>query len=241
MTQPLAPGVFAKALQERRESERRRRRMIWGGIGGAVVLLALVVYLVAFSPVLAARQVAVNGTTLLSVDQVTQAAAVELGVPLARQDTAAIAARVGDLAPVREVSVSRSYPDTVTIDVTERTLTYQLAGAGAVDWVDDEGIVFNSTPAATDGVIQVSAGEADDRLRRDIATVVTGIPDAVRPLVSLITAEAVDGITLELSDGRTVVWGSADESDLKGEVLAALLSVEAEVYDVSAPRHPTTR
>ena len=56
------------------------------------------------------------------------------------------------------------------------------------------------------------------------------------------TAEAVDRITLTLEGGRTLVWGSAEESELKAEVAAALFaSVEAEVYDVSAPRHPTTK
>ena len=33
----------------------------------------------------------------------------------------------------------------------------------------------------------------------------------------------MDQISLVLRDGRTVVWGSADESDLKAEVLAVLL------------------
>lgn len=215
--------------------------MIWGGVGGAVLLVVVTVYVVAFSPLLATRQVVVVGTSLLSPDEVTSKAAVELGVPLARQDTAAIAARVQELAPVREVHVARDFPSTVSIDVTERTLAYQLVRKGSVDWVDDDGVVFNSSPAATKGVVQVEAGDSDERLRRDIATVVGSIPDAVRPAVGLVRADAVDSISLTLTDDRQVVWGSADESELKGEVLAALLSVEAKVYDVSAPRHPTTK
>lgn len=59
---------------------------------------------------------------------------------------------------------------------------------------------------------------ADDELRRDIATVAANIPDDLRPQVSLLTAEAVDRIDFTLSDDREIVWGSAEESQLKGDV-----------------------
>ncbi|WP_077347459.1 cell division protein FtsQ/DivIB [Tessaracoccus flavescens] len=241
MTQPLPPGAFAKALQDRREAERRRRLIIWGSVAGLVVVLGVGIWLALFSPVFAARQVVVDGTELLTPEQVTEAAAVELDVPLLRQDTEAIAQRVRDLAPVLDVEVHRDLPDTVRLDVTERELVYQLVRDEAVSWVDRDGVVFNTTPKPTAGVVQVKSDDADDRLRRDIATVVANIPDDLRPQVSLLTAEAVDRIGFTLSDDREIVWGSAEESQLKGDVLAALLDVEAKVYDVSAPRHPTTK
>jgi cell division protein FtsQ len=51
----------------------------------------------------------------------------------------------------------------------------------------------------------------------------------------------VDQISLVLKDGRKVVWGSADQSDTKADVLATLLAgVQAQVYDVSVPSKPTT-
>ncbi|AQP52424.1 hypothetical protein BW733_02095 [Tessaracoccus flavescens] len=237
----MPPGAFAKALQDRREAERRRRLIIWGSVAGLVVVLGVGIWLALFSPVFAARQVVVDGTELLTPEQVTEAAAVELDVPLLRQDTEAIAQRVRDLAPVLDVEVHRDLPDTVRLDVTERELVYQLVRDEAVSWVDRDGVVFNTTPKPTAGVVQVKSDDADDRLRRDIATVVANIPDDLRPQVSLLTAEAVDRIGFTLSDDREIVWGSAEESQLKGDVLAALLDVEAKVYDVSAPRHPTTK
>ena len=241
MTQPLPPGAFAKALQDKREAERRRHWIIWGSVAGLVVVLGVGIWLALFSPVFAARQVVVDGTELLTPEQVTEAAAVELDVPLLRQDTEAIAQRVRDLGPVLDVEVHGDLPDTVRIDVTERELVYQLVRDEGVSWVDRDGVVFNTTPKPTAGVVQVKSAGADDRLRRDIATVVANIPDDLRPQVSLLTAEAVDRIGFTLSDDREIVWGSAEESQLKGDVLAALLDVEAKVYDVSAPRHPTTK
>jgi cell division protein FtsQ len=43
-----------------------------------------------------------------------------------------------------------------------------------------------------------------------------------------------------LSDGSEVRWGSAEESGLKADVLATLMSVPATTYDVSVPGLPTT-
>lgn len=241
MSQPLAPGAFAKALQDKRRGDRKRRWVLWGSIVGAVVLIGAAIYLFGFSPVFATHNVQVNGTSLLTEDEVREAAQVQLELPVLREDTGAIAERVRQLKPVRDVAVGRALPDTIVINVTERTLSYQVKEKDSVSWVDTEGVIYNTSPAGSDGVIQVSAPNADDRLRRDIATVVANLPDGVKADIESFSAKAVDRISFKLSGGREVVWGSAEESELKGQVLSALLSVEASVYDVSAPRDPITR
>ncbi len=241
MSQPLAPGAFAKALQDKRRGDRKRRWVLWGSIVGAVVLIGAAIYLFGFSPVFATHNVQVNGTSLLTEDEVREAAQVQLELPVLREDTGAIAERVRQLKPVRDVAVGRALPDTIVINVTERTLSYQVKEKDSVSWVDTEGVIYNTSAAGSDGVIQVSAPNADDRLRRDIATVVANLPDGVKADIESFSAKAVDRISFKLSGGREVVWGSAEESELKGQVLSALLSVEASVYDVSAPRDPITR
>jgi cell division protein FtsQ len=45
-----------------------------------------------------------------------------------------------------------------------------------------------------------------------------------------------------LRDGRQVLWGSAEQSELKARVLPELLAAQrAQVYDVSVPESPITR
>ncbi len=240
MTQPLPPGVFAKALQERRVRQRRRRVIGWSVGGGLLLLVVALVYAGWFSPWLTAQRVEVHGTSLLTPDEVVQAAEVEMDVPLLSQDLAAVRGRVAALPEVRDVTVGTQFPETVVIDVTERVVVYQRARDGGVDWVDSDGIVFRHTDDPT-GVIQVETDTDDQRLLADVATVVLALPDDVSAKVRSFQADAVDQIEFHLSGGRTVVWGSADESDLKAQVLTALLTVDASVYDVSAPLHPTTK
>ncbi len=240
MTQPLPPGVFAKALQERRVRHRRRRVIGWSVGGGLLLLVVALVYAGWFSPWLTAQRVEVHGTSLLTPDEVVQAAEVEMDVPLLSQDLAAVRGRVAALPEVRDVTVGTQFPETVVINVTERAVVYQRARDGGVDWVDSDGIVFRHTDDPT-GVIQVETDTDDQRLLADVATVVLALPDDVSAKVRSFQADAVDQIEFHISGGRTVVWGSADESELKAQVLTALLTVDASVYDVSAPLHPTTK
>jgi len=62
---------------------------------------------------------------------------------------------------------------------------------------------------------------------------------AVRRVDHVVLSSA-DSILLELRDGDQVRWGSAESSQQKAAVLAALLQIPATVYDVSVPEQPTT-
>ena len=73
------------------------------------------------------------------------------------------------------------------------------------------------------------------------ATVVALLPAPVAARAVSLTVESVDRIVIQLEAGRQLVWGSAEQSELKGQVAVALLTVEASLYDVSAPSHPATR
>lgn len=241
MNEALPPGEFAKALRRKRAVGRRRRYLVLGGIGGGLVLVLLVGYLLLFSSVFAAREVAVSGADRVSGDEVKAVAEVQMGTPLLRQDTAAIASRVESLAPVRSATVAFRWPSTVEIQVTERQAAFQRVTGGGYDLVDDEAAVFAHSDTPFDGVLPATVEGEDERLLMDVAIVAKALPKELRNQVTSLQAKSVDRITLTLSEGRQVVWGSADDSTLKAEVLAALLQVEAKVYDVSAPHNPTTR
>ncbi len=46
---------------------------------------------------------------------------------------------------------------------------------------------------------------------------------------------------MRLKDGTRVIWGSAQDSPLKSEVLDALLPLGGSEFNVSAPAFPTRR
>jgi cell division protein FtsQ len=237
------PGVAdatGPLLQRRRRSRRRLALRIVLGVL-ALALVGAGGWLVGFSSVLAAEKVEVTGTEMVSAGSVTRTAAVPLGTPLARLDVGDIAARVQTLAPVRSVQVERSWPHTVRIIVTERTPAYLVSAHGASTLVDDQGVAFATVSTPPDHLIRADVALTDPVLLRSVATVTQALPASVRGKVERIEAASPESIRLKLTGDREVVWGSADQSAVKGQVLAALITKKASVYDVSGPANPTTR
>ncbi len=234
-------GSFAQALEERKQSERRRQLLRWGVIAGIVAVLGFLVWLVTMSPVFRVHDVQVQGNELVTADEIRLAALVVPNSRMISLDTDGMEARVAELPAVRDVEVSRDLPSTVIIDVTERTAVFQRVEAGAFQWVDEQGVIFSTSQEPLGGVLQAVTAGKDSRVLQDVAEVVSHIPPELLSRVERVQAKAVDRITLELDEGDLVVWGSAEQSALKADVLEALLSVDAKLYDVSAPSHPTTK
>jgi cell division protein FtsQ len=229
-----------RLANKRRQRLRRRILMVSAAIG-AVAVVAGGVWVVYFSPVFAATTVSISGTSILTAADVTAAAQVPLGTPLARLDTGVIANRVKQLKAVADVTVSRSVPHGVKIVVKERTAVYAVSSGSGFDLVDASGVPYTSVVDAPAGLLVATVSGNDERLRKDVAIVVTALPKGLRDRAVLISAGSPDSIVIELSGGGEVVWGSAESSAQKAEVVAALLSVKASVYDVSSPSHPTTK
>ncbi len=228
--------------EQRRRHERRIRRIKRTLVVVLVIaLLAAAGWLVGFSPVLATERVAVSGTRLLSVDGVKKAAAVPLGLPLARQDTTAIAERVAGLAPVEVVTVDRSWPNTMSIKVVERTPLVAVKASGGYLLVDHTGVGFETASLLPAGVVEVGIASGNAPLLVDSGTIVSALPNALRDQVATITADAPDSFRVHLDSGLVVTWGSADESALKGQVALLLLKQKPKAIDVSAPHSPAVR
>jgi cell division protein FtsQ len=208
----------------------------------AVVLVAFVGWIAFFSSWLAATAVDVSGEETVSQQRILDAADVQLGVPLARLDLGEIEARVALVPVVAEVSVHRSWPHTVSIDITEREPIAAIHRAGSWWVMDGEGVEFRPTeaPDPTLPVVEVGAQVPDDALA-EVAGVIRALPTELMGEVRQISARSMDSIQLQLSGRRTIVWGSAAESDRKAEVVDVLLgTITASTYDVSVPDQPTT-
>lgn len=228
-------------LAIRRRTQRRRRWVRWLWLGLALAVLAGAVYLVGFSPLLAVAKVRITGIDVASKSEVTEAAAVELGTPLVRLDVAGIAQRVAGLPPVAEVTVTRDWPDQVTIAITEREARLMIPSGTGYLIADATGVVFDSTTSRPKGLIEVVGNPRDQQTLADAGTVFSSLSEKTREKVSVIQAGGRDSITLRLKDGTRVFWGSAEQSTLKAEVVDLMLEQEGSYIDVSAPSRPTRR
>ncbi len=247
MAESSRPERRSAQERSRRRFARRqwaRRWLTWRYVLVGVVVLAVLgggVYVVYFSEVLSVQGVEVTGQDTVSRDDLLQAAAVPTGGPLATVDLGAIQRRVENIDAVLSVAVTRQWPHEVLIDVTERTAVAVIDRGGEYRAVDATGTVFDSFPAAPDGLPRIQAADLDDvDALRAAAVVLAALPPEVSAVVDHLEVAGVDEIDLLLDGGRTVRWGSAESSPQKAEVLAALLEQPGRVYDVTVPGQPTT-
>lgn len=202
------------------------------------------------------ERVSVSGTRVLTPAQVRAAAEVPVGDPLISVDTAAVAARLRRQLPrIDSVDVVRSWPHGIQLKVVERTPVMVEEKGGKFVEVDARGVRFATVAQAPKGVpvlelsLSRSASAAaslrrfdEARLVREAVTVAGRIPAAVSRRTRAVKVRTYDDISLELSGGRTVVWGSGESGAEKARALTALMKAApgARHFDVSVPTAPAS-
>ena len=239
-------GVSSSAnrFRERALSNRRRpwrRALLVVVVATTVALLA---WTVGWSPWLGVDRVEVTGVTGPEADAVARLVEVPVGTPLARVDTEAVGARVRERVTVAEVSVRRSWPGTLVVEVVPRSAALVVRDPqGRLEVVDPEGISFGTVRAVPKGVPVVTATGAEGTTKEALLSslaLLDALPAHLAGKVSGIKVSSANLITFTLGP-RSVVWGSGEDSARKVAILSALLKTKAKVIDVSAPDPPVTR
>ena len=235
------------ATASRRRFARRqwlRRWLVWRYVIASVLLVALVIsgiWLIFISSFLTVQQVQVQGASQLSRQQILAAAEVPDGAHLVELDLGAIRARVGALAPVRRVDVSRDWPHGVLIKVTERTPVAVVEVGGRFHAMDAEGVLFRDYPRPPAGMPRVVSAEGTSSAAlAEAARVIAALPTGLAGRVDHVAVAGVDQVSLAMRGGAVVIWGSDAQSDLKAQVLEKLLARPGHTYDVSVPGQPVT-
>ncbi|MCE0538369.1 FtsQ-type POTRA domain-containing protein [Kineosporia rhizophila] len=263
-TRPVVSQTSAQRFAAKVRARRRRRVLITTSI---VLVLLAGGWGAIFSPWATVEQVEIAGLDRVKETDVRAAAETELGHSLLLARTAEVGGRVEQLRLVKNVQVSRAWPGTLRVEVTEREPVAALpssrvagnstSGTGRgemlmVQLVDDEGVVVETRPARSTpkGLprIDVALGQKQsvENLRATLA-VRNGLPKNLDDRLTAIGTSSPDGIWLKLAaplknaPKRTVLvqWGDSENGAQKAEVLTALLRQKARTYDVRAPEMPS--
>ena len=237
----------------------RTRRSPWRAAFFGVVAVGLLVgvsYIFLGPKVLVVRSVGVSGTHLVPASQVRAAAGIPLGEPLLRVNTAAAARRVEAITQVRSAQVSKSWPDRILITVQERTPVLAVARLGTAgstsaadggyDLIDGSGVIVRTAQAKPRGMAAFWPSVPGTALQGSPsvaagAAVLREVPAWIGRSVAVVSASSPQNVTLGLSDGITIVWGSTARATAKATELSALMRTHAHYYDVSSPGTAVTR
>lgn len=264
MTSTLGPEERVKAAQEaqrraqesgrkameqarRRFARRRRLRQISAMrwlifVMSGLLVAAVAVWVVLFSSFLAVKSVQITGISQMTASEVTAAAKAPIGDSLARVELDAIRARVENLPTVASVKVSRCWPTKICIAITERQPAAVVERDDKLWALSADGMLYRTIDKQPAGVpvITMAPDTSSDALAQ-AAAIVVSLPAEVSAQVSTLDVRTVDEISLHLTSGATVAWGSAADSALKAKVLGPLIAAEpkAATYNVSVPGRPT--
>lgn len=247
-----------RAARQRRRAERREvrrftkrsrtQRAAWLSALGVVAALGGLLAVAVFSPLLAFERLEIRG--IESVDEAVVRAAVEdqLGTPLALLDHDAIREALSQIPRIRSFTTEVTPPGTLTIHLVEREAIGALRTESGFAVVDAAGVVLSRTEERPEGLprINVDAQGASGVGFAAAVEVLLALPEDLRANVDSAVASTRDDVRLTLrGGGESVVWGSADRSDLKARVLERLLAARPAgsklEFDVSAPLSPVVR
>lgn len=216
----------------------RRRRIVWLSAIGAVVLMVGGSIAAAYSPLFAVEKITVIGATTLDPTAVEAALGDQLGTPLALVNTSKVKAALLAFPLIETYAIEAKPPHDLTVRIVERTPVGVLRSDAGYTLVDAAGVALATTSDQPAGqpLLDIEGG-VDSSAFESAGLVVRSLPPEVRAALTGVSATTADDVTLTLSTGLTVVWGSADDSVLKAETLAKTLVArpDASTIDVTSP------
>ncbi|MFD6449039.1 cell division protein FtsQ/DivIB, partial [Promicromonospora sp. NPDC060204] len=247
-------GVVSDQLADRlAERTAMARYRVWRRIGWtafAVAVAAGLGWATFFSPLFAldAEQVRVTGEgTTVDVGEVREAVTDEAGVPLPRLDTVGLREQILAMNAVKNVRITRAWPDGLTVELTSREPVAAVPQPGGVyALMDAEGVRVATAEEVPEGLPSIVTSLSDagaGRRALDAALAVLGaLPPKLAADIRTVSAATQDDVRTTLSDGRVIRWGSGAEVPLKTKVAQTLLRAEptATTVDVSSPGLPVT-
>lgn len=228
----------------------RRGPLVVAGLVVALLVAAGCTWVLYGSSWLRVEKVTTAGTEVLTPEQVLAAAAVPVGAPLVSVDTDEIEARLrGRLPRIDSVDVVRAWPHGIGLKVTERKPVLLIKKEASFVEVDSSGVRFDTVGQAPEGVplLELSSRQSpsgrrfdEERLLHEAVRIAGDLPEAVRKETLQVKVRSYDSVVLELSGGRSVVWGSGEQGKAKARALTALLKAapKADRFDVSVPTAP---
>ncbi len=181
--------------------------------------------------------VEVRGTVRLAANQVRAWAAVPLGAPLWATDGDQIVARLEGRPWIRSVTVTKRFPDTVIIDVTERVPTAVAETNRGRVLVDADGSVIGPTALAQGFPVIVGAPVSRPERLRIAARILAGYRAAD------VSAAPIDSLVIDVTnpDDPVVRLPGAMRVRLgRGEFAEKWRRVQA-IHDNAAARIPSPR
>lgn len=233
--------------RERREQRRftehvRARRRRWLVGGAAILALALFVVIGVFTPVMAVREIQLEGAQSVNPEELRQALGRLEGTPLALVSDQDVHRALEPFPLIQRYAVERIPPHTLIVRIEERTPVIAMQREDEFELLDAAGVLLGRVAERPAGVPLGSPELTDTSSAafQAAATVVRDMPADMREHLVAVRASSAQDVSFELAGGTEVIWGEAVETQKKAAVLRSMIaSIGApSMIDVSVPDTP---
>lgn len=208
---------------------------------GLVAVAAVAIGVAWAVPILKVGNVAVSGTRHLPEEQVREVAGVETGENMLRVNVAAAATTVAESPWVKSVSVRRDWPDTIAIEVTERSAVLFTDTPEGTRLIDESGVPFLIAEPPAEAVEVTGAADEEPAELVEVAEVVSAVSPELREQVARVEVPSSLEITFHLEDGRSIYWGANRDNHDKALAMETVLGREGQHWNISNPTMVTVR
>ena len=232
-------------------------RNLGGAARAGIIVVALIVVaaiawaVLWFTPVATVKEIRVEGVVNGDAAAISESTGISTGEQLARVDTDDAARAVAAQPWVEKVTVGRSWPSAVTVEVVEHASVAHIRATDGEHRFNSEGVDFLVAPPPPGSVELVRVPRVEDpdpgkldpdpKVVRAVLDVLVALPERVRGEVARVDAPGQTEISLNLHDGREIFFGSSDRAREKGRAAEIVLDREGQSWNVSNPVEPTLR
>lgn len=239
----------AKIVELPPNPEKKRRKVLLIVAAVIVVLSLATVFILSFSPVLAAKKIEVTGTKLLNKDKVLESLTPLEGMPLPRISESKVSELLGDQPVVEGIVVRAQMPDTLIVEIEEAAPVAILVDGKSSYLVSETGQKLKklgNKDKTKLPKIKASDATKDPEKFKELTNILAGVDGKVLEQVSSATLTEAGFMELALPDKHVLIWGGEDKAALKNQVAKIFLKdlkgkpKARKTIDVSNPENPVT-
>ena len=225
----------------------------WAWVALGLLLLALVLAALRYAPLFAVEQIRVSGNDQVSSDDVVTAADVPDGTRVLTAPLDDIAERIESLDAVADATVTRDWPNGLTVVVRERRPVGYVTIDDRAGLVGSDGRVYRieddvprDLPKLPDAAVGAVGDPYRDRLApASVAAFETAVslPRGLQRAIAAVSTSSDGEVVLTDDDGVTITWGTSESGPAKARVVALLMQrpgwgQSVTSVDVTSPQAP---
>jgi cell division protein FtsQ len=203
-----------------------------------LAITATIIYIGWYSTLLTVKKIEIRGNQVISQDSILELAQVAPNIQLLRLNVSQTSQRIKTISQIKSVDVRRGWPETLVIEVVERTPLAVTDIPEGRYLIDESGVAYQ--PVTPDANLPLIFG-SDDQNRAIGIKAWQSFPTWLQAEVVSTTVDNPNSIWFLLTSGRRVDWGNLDKANEKAAVLKVLRRMAASTYDVATPEVPVVK